>query len=257
MLKWGLKLWSVNDNYAVEVIRLHKARLFDYLELFIVPGTTEGQLRLWIDLKDKYGIKYVAHAPHSMSGLNLAKRECLDGNLKLAKEALTAADRLGAEIVIFHPGIGGKDEEAVSQIKKFFDSRIVVENKPYYPLTGKDSICNGNSPESIKYIMENTGAGFCLDIGHAICSANAQNKDRNAYLRLFMELKPKMFHISDGDNESVFDSHVHIGSGSYDLKSALAELPANSLVTIETEKDSRTDLKDFVGDLKKLKELAR
>ncbi len=257
MTSWGLKLWSVNDNYVDEAVRLHEMGMFDYIELFIAPGTEERYLSLWAGLRERYGIKFVAHAPHFMSGMNLAKRENMENNLRMAKETFKAADRLGAEMVIFHSGIGGKDKEVVFQLKKIFDPRMLIENKPYYPLSGKEMVCNGNSPENIRFIMENAGVGFCLDIGHALCSANAQNKDRNAYLRLFMELKPKMFHISDGDNESVFDSHVHIGSGSYDLKSALAELPANSLVTIETEKDSRTDLKDFVGDLKKLKELAR
>jgi sugar phosphate isomerase/epimerase len=256
MFSFGLKLWSTNENYIEEVIRLKKNGDFDYIELFIVPDTQDRQIKLWLGLQKQYGINYVLHAPHFMAGLNLSKRESLKKNIELAKITLTAADRLGSEIVIFHPGIGGQDEEVVFQLKKIFDPRIVIENKPYYPLNNINGICNGYSPASIKYIMDNTRVGFCLDIGHAICAANAVKANRYEYIKRFIALKPKIFHLTDGENNGLEDKHLHFGKGDYEIERILTFLPADSSITIETEKDHADTLADYEKDVERLKMFA-
>ena len=60
MHKLGLKLWSINtDYYYDEAIRLYNDGIFDYIELYVVPNSTET-----IDKWKKINIPFSLHAPH-------------------------------------------------------------------------------------------------------------------------------------------------------------------------------------------------
>ena len=51
MYKLGLKLWSINtDNYLKEAIKLYNQGIYDYIELYVVPGSLE-HLSKWETLK--------------------------------------------------------------------------------------------------------------------------------------------------------------------------------------------------------------
>jgi deoxyribonuclease IV len=249
MRKLGLKLWSTNKQYIKEAIRLHENSCYDYIELFAVPNSYNEVISLWKQLT----IPYVIHAPHYSCGLNLAKKEAFKNNMQMAADALRFADDLGANIIIFHPGIDGDIKQTVHQLHQIKDSRIVVENKPYYALN--KLICNGYSPEDIKFVMDNTGVGFCFDIGHAIYSANAQQIDQIAYLKKFNGLNPKLYHLCDGNWCGVYDEHKHFGAGSFNFEKILPLLPVECLMSIETEKSYGDSLKDFEGDVWLLKRL--
>ena len=254
MHKYGLKLWSINKNYAREAESLYKKMGFQFIELFVVPGSYEKHIKLWKAMD----IPYVLHASTYPNGLNLSKKNNKYKNLKLIKEVKLFADQLNAKIIIVHSGTDGKIEETVTQIKDINDKRIIVENKPYLSLykNGKKRlICNGNSPEEINYIMKHAKVGFCLDIGHAISSANSHNIDPIDYLKDFIKLKPKMYHLTDGRYNNELDEHFHFGSGNYPIKKILKLLPSSSNITIESKKNSKNNLNDFVEDIKYLKTL--
>jgi sugar phosphate isomerase/epimerase len=248
MRKYGLKLWSTNERYVGEAVRLHKEGLVDFIELFTVPGSYEKYAGVWAGLS----IPYVIHGPHTMAGLNLARREGWDEARPLAREALRYADALRAGIVIFHPGIDGSVEDAVLHLGEIGDSRIVIENKPYHTIDKGGRICTGNSPEEIRYLMDKTGLGFCLDIGHAIFSANARRADPFSDLHEYLAMGPKIFHLTDGDGSGVFDSHLHIGSGSFPMERILRLLPGDGLITVETDKSFPDSLSDFAEDVRTL-----
>lgn len=250
MFNYGLKLWSTNRQYLPEARRLFQKGTYQFLELYVVPETI-NTLPIWLELKNE-GVPVIIHAPHYDHGLNLANPSVADENSRLAKEAFHYADELDSKMVIFHPGIGGTETETVRQLKLLADRRIVIENKPYVTVDGQ-KICNGHSPEAIKLIMEQTGVGFCLDIGHAICAANSLKKEPFAYLKQFLALQPKLFHLTDGDSQSDRDSHRHFGRGNYDLPKLLALIPAESKITVETIKSDPASLNDFVADLEVLK----
>ena len=244
MYKLGLKLWSTNKNYVKEAKRLYEEGLYSYIELFAVPDSFKDYINLWEELD----VPYVIHAAHSAVGLNLAKKEFFKQNMRLAGQARLFADELKADIIIFHPGLEGKIEETANQLNKIKDQRIIVENKPYYGLYD-NLTCNGNSPEEIKFVLDNVKVGFCLDIGHTIYSANAQNKDWFLYLKEFLSLNPKIFHISDGDKDGVYDQHKNLGKGSFDFEKIFSLTPKNSLISIETKKNFENSLKDFEEDV--------
>ena len=243
MYKFGLKLWSTNNNYVKEAVRLFEQGVYQYIELYAARHTFEASVHVW----KKLHIPFVIHAPHSYGGLNFAEKQSRKENELLFDETRQFADTLKADIIIVHPGIVGDIGEAIHQLKEINDSRIVIENKPYYTLKGE--ICNGSSHDEVKFILDQTGAGFCLDIGHAICAANSRGKDPLDYVRQFFQLSPKIHHLSDGDYHGTKDEHRHLGKGNFNLRDLLALIPRDSLVTLETEKDFADNLEDFKGDV--------
>jgi len=247
MYNFGLKLWSTNDFYIDEALRLYKNHSYKYIELYVVPGSYDKYYLLWKNLQ----IPFVIHAPHFKDGVNLAKRENFDRNIVLAKESILWADTLDSKTIIFHPGISGEEQEIVRQLHLIKDKRIIIENKPYYTITG-DQICNGHSPELIRQIMKEANVGFCLDVGHAICSANAQKIDPMVMVKSFLQLNPKLIHLTDGDFFSVIDQHLNIGYGNYNMKAILSLISEGSFVTVETNKKAKDNLLDFEEDIKKL-----
>lgn len=250
MPQLGLKLWSINENYLTEALKLYQQKVYDYIELYAVPGSYAQYGKRWKEL----AIPYIIHAPHFKDGLNLAKSGNFEKNIMLFKEAQRFADLLGADSIILHPGIAGDTKETIRQLKKIGDKRILIENKPYLALTN-DLLCNASSPAEIEDIIKQTGYGFCLDIGHAICAANATKRDPLEYLNEFLKLKPKMFHFTDGDFSGVYDRHDHYGRGTFPIEKILSIISKDSPVTIETIKDSQESLADFVADVNFIKKI--
>ena len=248
----GLKLFSINVNYVRPALDLYDRGLFQYIELYAYPGSYSDMVQVWQDVS----IPFRIHAPHYKDGLNFAKRECEKTNMILASEALKFADALEAETVIFHPGVNGKIAETARQIKVLGDRRIIIENKPYYG-KGENLICNGSSPEDILHIMSETGAGFCLDLGHAICSANARDYNPIEYIERFVELKPSIYHLTDGDYTGLYDRHDHYGEGSYPMERLAGMVPGGSFITNEAVKNSPDNLDDFVRDIDILRGLLK
>lgn len=250
MHKLGLKLWSTNiDNYLSESLNLYKQDFFDYIELYVVPNSI-NTLSKW----KSSDIPFIIHAPHFAHGMNLSKIDCLENNIKLYKETKLFADELNVKYIIFHPGIEGNIEETVRQLNIIDDNRILIENKPYkaLPCMGGD-FCTGSKIEEINYVINNTKCGFCLDIGHATAAANFFNLNPYKYLLDFINLNPNMYHLSDTKVDSVFDSHLHFGQGTLDINQVLNLIPNKSIITIETNKNSKENLDDFVEDINYLR----
>ena len=250
MYKFGLKLWSTNKQYIKPALELFEKGIFSYIELFSVPNSFKECINLWKPLN----IPFVIHAPHTHVGLNLAKKDQFKKNILLAQEAQCYADALNTDTIIFHPGVNGDIQETIRQLNIIDDNRILIENKPYYTINN-NRICNGHSPKEIESILQSTNVGFCLDLGHAIYSANAKKIDGISYIKSFMQLSPIMFHLTDGNYYGTYDDHAHFGTGSFDLKKILKMLPKQNLITIETVKDNIDNLSDFAKDIRFLKKL--
>lgn len=223
----GLKLYSTDTRHAKEAQSLIERGIYSYVELFAVPGSFKDTVTTWRNL----GIPFVIHAAHSMKGLNPAKREQWSANRVLADEAKSFADSLGAQRIIFHPGLDGPLDESVRQLRAFDDSRILVENKPREGLNG--TICVGWNPEDVSRLMRETGYGFCLDFGHAHCAAVSDGLDSEVFIRSFLALCPTMFHLTDGLASSPTDRHDRYGFGTFPLGDWLSKIPRQSNITNE------------------------
>ena len=254
MYKIGLKLWSINtDYYYDEAIRLYNNGMYDYIELYVVPNTTDT-----IEKWKKLDIPFTLHAPHFLHEVNLADESKFDYNMQIYKQVSNFADELNAKYIIFHGGIDGNVKETAKQLASFNDPRALIENKPMIALPNKmgGEFCRGYNPNEIRLIKETAKCGFCLDFGHAICSANSQKIDVYKYCRDFMQFEPNMFHLTDlEDITSPYDSHLHLGTGELDLNKILSMIPPKSIITFETNKNSKENLSDFEEDMKCLQNI--
>ena len=257
-MKIGLKLWSVNtDAYLREAGRLYADGVFSYIELFVVPDTLDT-LDAWHRLHEERSVPFVIHNAHAAAGFNLADRSAEVRNREICAQTRKFADALDARYVIFHGGVDGSIEETSRQLKALEEPRALLENTPVKPLPNKAGVtsCRGATIDDIGHVLAATGCGFCLDVGHAICAANAQGLEPYSYIaELSRRFKPAMFHLSDVvDMSSPYDAHPHLGTGALDIARLKRELfPGDAMISIETVKDSPTDLGDFVQDTRRLR----
>lgn len=252
MAKLGLKLWNTNtDAYLAEAQKLYDQKIYDYIELYVLPNNLD-KLDKWKSLNIPFGI----HAPHFQHGMNLSKKEYFESNMKLYEEVKTYADALNAEYIVFHSGTDGDYKETARQISIINDPRTVIENKPYKTLPFIDGdFYVGGKVEEIKYIIDTIGCKFCLDIGHAIASANCQKIEPYSYIEEFMKLEPSMYHLSDINVTSEMDEHLNYGQGTLDFERLFKIISKNPQITIETNKKSKENLDDFVQDVKFLRKI--
>ena len=249
MHKFGLKLWSKNINYSEEAKNLLDEGVCGYIELYIVPHSFKDTIKLWKKIKRPY----IIHSPNPPDGINLSDASALKKNVAYIDECNKFAYELNSDDIIIHPGYNGKIEDTIDQINKLNNKRLAIENNPYLAIDG-ESICNGNTPEEIKTIIDKCGTKFCLDIAHAICASNSHKTDPIKYVDRFLKLSPSMFHLSDGNFKGEMDDHLHFGKGSYPLEQIIKLLPDNSRITIETPK-SNHDLSGFIADIQYIKKL--
>ncbi len=257
MNKLGLKLWSINENYAKIVEDAYNQEQFDFIELYALPNTYNETIKYWTHLKKL--IPFKIHAPHFMHGVNFSDKNNYDNNFKLIEDAFKFADSLDADTIIFHPGIAGDYKESAIQMSKIKDNRATLENKPYKLEISKTSTLKkgdtsvGAKFSEVVYILENTTLSFCLDIGHSVATSNALNLDIYDELNKFNRLNPKHYHLSDGDINSDIDLHYNIGEGNYDFNKLFKIINDDIPITIESNKNSNENLDDFITDLRKLK----
>jgi len=241
-MQFGLKLGSTNINYTKDILSFFEAGYFQYIELFAAPGSFNDTIEHW----KQFSIPIIIHAPHSFAGMNLSLPEERENNKKILQETFQFADVLKSETVIFHSGVNGKIEETINQLRPLVDSRCVIENKPMKGLNGEE--CLGATPEEIKYISNELKTGFCLDFGHAICAANTMKREPLKLIDEFLMLDPRIYHLTDGDYTSEYDSHLHYGKGTFPIKELLKIIPDEAKITNEAKHDSDLKLDDFKED---------
>jgi deoxyribonuclease IV len=248
--KIGLKLWSTDSGMISESIKLYQKEYFDYIELYVVPGTYDSTFEKWASLEGNF----IIHCPHGGHGFNLADSSLRNKNRLKFKEVQNFADTLKAEHIIVHLGNNGSLDESISQLKDISDSRICIENKPIEGLSGE--VCIGNSPEDIARVLQETKTkGFTLDFGHAIYAANTLKMDKFDFIQRFINLKPKVFHLSDGFCSSTKDCHCNLGEGDFDLHKIMAYTPNGSYITLEIAHNFKKKLSNFEKNVKYLTKL--
>ncbi len=244
-MNYGLKLWSKNYNSLNSAKELIESGIFHYIELMVIPDSD-------ISLFSKVKLPYIVHIPHEDFGLNLADKEKEEFSLKIINQSIKWADKLSAKYLILHTGFG-EIKTAQNFLKKINDKRILIENEPKVGTNDEKMI--GYAPKQVKSLAGNK-FGFCLDFGHAIKAALSQGIDYKQYIKQFLRLNPKVFHISDGMLKTGKDEHLNIGEGEYDFKFLLSCIKNNGskLVTLETP---RNNLNSFKEDLENVRTLRR
>lgn len=244
-MKLGLKLWSINtDFYYEEARKLYNQGYFDYIELYVVPDTLTT-LEKW----KKLDIPFLLHAPHFMHKVNLADNNKFAYNKEIYAQVETFRQELNAEYTIIHSGMNGTIDETIRQLQLINPKNFLIENKPYLPPLIPDYQCVGSTTTQIQKALTELSCGFCLDIGHALCTANSLNLEPYGYLAEFQQLNPQMYHLSDGIINSPLDQHLHFREGNYNIKKIFSMIDINSKISIETKKNSKENLDDFIKDI--------
>lgn len=239
--KIGLKLWSNNILYLPDGLKLYKEGLFDYIELYIAPGSFNKLINSYKALP----IPYILHCPHESHGFSLAEKSKEQYNLKVFEEVKKYADILKAKSIIVHSGSNGTIKETERQLRILNDSRIIIENTVHI----------GSTIEEIKLLLNKNNIGFCLDFNHAVCTANKLKIDPLIYLKEFNKLNPAVYHLTGGNFKSTVDVHNHFSESNYPWEKVIYLLKTGSRITIETDRDRPGSLSDFKEDTRFLKSI--
>lgn len=239
-LKLGLKIWSTNTDWFSEAADLCDRGIFDLIELYLVPGTTLEQIR------PLSGLPVRIHAPHENHGFDPFTYAA--EHVRQFRELIyPAATLFGSPTVVVHSGVGDDEARFAHQLALIADPRLLVENMPFRALDGR--VCFGHSLRQLTYIRQTLGRPLCIDLGHAVKSANSQSLPYQRFISdIVATLQPDYFHLSDGDQATDHDEHLDLGQGTYDLSWMKQLLTAEATrrdvaVILEVPKNGR-DLKN-------------
>ena len=245
--KIGLKLRTIEINNIDCALRLFEQKVFDYIEIYVIPDTVKQYLNYWKCMS----IPFCIHAPHSFHGVNLARKDFKSYNLKCYEEVLFFADEIKCEKIVAHGGNNGTIDETIKQLQNINDKRILIENKPYDGINGE--ICVGCTPDEIQKVLERAPVGGnILDFGHAVCAANSLGKDAIEMIEKMILFNPKMYHLADGDLNSKIDRHDNLGKGNFPIGSFLQMIEQDTMITLETPRNPDNGLDDFENDVQNL-----
>ncbi len=245
-LKYGVKIWSTNNELIPLAASLFRNGSIDATELYIMPGKVDRDA-----LELLRGTTVFIHASHENHGFDVNSLQRKQER-QFKDEVVATADFLNAERIVVHAGVGNDPEAFARNLKKIDDPRIIVENMPKEALGG--GTCFGYDLYQLRKIQKLTKKPLCLDVGHAIKSAISQGLDPKEFLdAIFTTLRPSYFHISDGDTSTLIDEHLDLGTGNYDLpwiRSKIESLARDGDIQIIFEvpkngKDLGNDLKNI------------
>ena len=243
-MKFGLKLWSINTDLIDQAVHLIDEKVFDYIELMVIP---DSEIKPFL-----IDIPYIIHIPHEKFGVNIGEPTVKEYSLQMINESIAWADQLNAKYLILHAGHGSM-QHATDLLHGLSDSRLLIENVPKVGLGGEVMI--GYSPAQIKELVGDSDMGLCLDFGHAVKAAVSLGVDYKEYVKGFMGLVPKVFHMSDGTLSEEKDEHFNIGEGEYDLRYFKQCVQDNSsrVLTLETPRKNVKSLHEDVQNINKIK----
>lgn len=259
MRKYGFKLFSTVLHTAPtlfkECVDFANQKEDVFIELMVVEESVKSDL---LEIKKQIGnIEVRIHAPHNIMGFDVGNKNLEKYNQSVFSLSQNAADIFNAKTIVVHAGCGRGQEyidETVRQFKLLDDKRIVVENLPC--LASNMAPLHGNIADEIKYIMDETGCGFCFDFSHAICAALELNIEIEKQLESLFDLKPNVYHLCDGDITIADDMHKHFGTGNYPLAHFINDLTdTDSHITMETGKGIRLHADEWIKDYEYIKSL--
>jgi len=239
---FGLKLWSINTDLIDQAIKLIDEKKFDYIELFVIPGTQINPFMI--------DVPYIIHIPHHKFGVNIGDASKKEYNMQKIDESITWANKLDAKYLILHAGDGSM-EHAADLLSEITDNRFLIENMPKMGLDGETMI--GYSPEQIEELIGDMNMGLCLDFGHAVKAAVSLGVDYKDYMKEFLKFEPKVFHISDGMLNIEKDEHLNIGEGEYDFEYFISCVRESRMITLETTRNNHKSLYEDVKNMDGLK----
>ena len=234
-MKYGIKLWSDNDpSLFAQAKDLIDTHVFDFLELYVVPGTLSSFF------EEYKSLPISLHATHESHGLNLSKNN--DENTAILEEVEKFRQYFASEVVVVHPGVQGTFEVFLQNLQHISKKYYYVENMPHrnIPRLG-GGYCVGSTFDEMQTV-QSLGYNLCIDFGHAVAASVSHGIPYKKYIEQLLTLSPHYFHVSDGDSTVEYDSHLDIGTGTIDFKyiKELIRTIDDAKVVFETPKVGKT-----------------
>ena len=183
--------------------------LTGYVEIMSACGHT---LPDFAEAAESFPLRYSVHSPTSDGNIAEPFERLRVASLSVIRESAEAADALGAETLVIHPGFCLEPEhfaeseaalhqsiEDLGSMQEEFSVRFVLEN------LGSWDCCHFRFPNLLPHVRA-CGLGFCLDVGHA---------NLNHAVDEFLRERPEHVHLHD--NHGVWDEHAACGSGDIDF----------------------------------------
>ena len=187
--------------------------LTEYVEIMSACGHA---LPDFSEAAESFSLRYSVHSPTSDGNIAEPHERLRTASLSVIRESAEAADELGAETLVIHPGfclaadMFSASEAALMQsiadlgrMQEEFSVRFVMEN------LGSWDCCHFRFSNLLPHIRA-CGLGFCLDVGHA---------NLNRALPEFLQEKPEHVHLHD--NHGGWDEHAACGSCGIDFSSVM------------------------------------
>jgi deoxyribonuclease IV len=198
-------------------------------------------------------IKLSIHAPYWVN-LNSDEPEKIHSTKKRILDCCDIGEKLGVEVVVFHPGYYGKDKaKAYDKIKEGIkDILDTIKSKGWKIKIAPETMGKVNvfgSIEEISKLAKETGCDFCIDFAHILA------RDKVVDYKRIIELFPQErwhVHFSGivyGDKGEKHHKTTELG----EWKSLISNLPKNKDITIVNE--SPTMIEDSILGLKVYKNL--
>ena len=235
---------------AEEVLKQYNEKGFEACEIaftysvYIKPKDAGGIGKIAKDL----GIKLSAHAPYWIN-LNSAEKSKREASKKRILKACEIGGKLGARVVVFHPGYYGKNKEKAYDIIKsgILDIMKVIKKNKWKIKIAPETMGKVNvfgSAEEISRLVKETGCGFCIDFAHIL--AREKKIDFKKIKKLFPQKKWHC-HFSGIVYGEKGEKH-HKTTTKEEWRGLLKNLPKNKDITIINE--SPTMIKDCIVGLK-------
>ena len=216
---------------------------------------------------------YVIHSTYLVN-LATPKDDLFEKSLKCLQSELEAAQKLGVEYVVFHPGAhtgSGRDTgieriaEGIDRLDIPQDVTLLLENT-----AGKGTTL-GKSMGELREMMEKTDTednklGVCIDTCHAH-AAGYNLADEKGFQDFIQEVEEdlgfdnlKVLHLNDSKDErgSEKDNHQDIGYGNIGEKGFSNIVNSERLqdvpMIVETPQDNVDSYKENIEKIRELKE---
>ena len=192
------------------------------------------------------GLSLTVHAPFLDLNPGALEPYVFEATAIRYRQTLAAADRLGAKLVVFHPGYeywkyGGRPELWLEASIEFWPP--IVELAEEFGISLAIENIYETEPGTLAQLLDHIDSplfGHCFDVGHWRLFSDHTLDD------WFAALAKRTIHLHLHDNNGAGDDHLPIGEGDIDfdhlfkLVDALPNLPSLTLEARSPEEASRS-----------------
>jgi len=243
MIKYGLKLWTSNEIYFQEAIKLYQKQQIDFIELYNNPDKIHDYKKALNSLRN------ILISIHNANNHGFHEFIIKEKQLKIWKKTIRLANFFNSPYIIVHPGQNHTFKSFKENLKKINDERILIEN-----MSGLDIFKQAMYGQKLSELTQISKVrSICFDFEKAIKAARYQNIDYKKFIKnCLKKLNPLYFHISGGDKNNPVDEHKNLWESNFDLrwiKKILTKFSQDKNLFLVFETPKRNGLKNDIKNI--------